>query len=226
MSFSALRHRIASKARRVTRLINYTIFGSKVSRDQWDAKEDAYDDYLVQTWAEIEKGSPDYIKRVAASIKHCRGKVLEIGCGAGNMTRWIAAQDGVTDVLGIDGFEPGIKKLNALELPNTSAVIGDIAELELSHDYRFDTLVMCEFLEHIYPDEECKLIAALKKYAAPNARYVISLPIGWLEDPHHVREFSKAKFKRHLSQNYGPADTINYDSGYSQVASGPLNWTA
>ncbi|MCF6229123.1 MAG: methyltransferase domain-containing protein [Planctomycetes bacterium] len=224
MSFSALRHRITSKARRVTRSISYTVFGNKISRDQWDAKEDAYDDYLVQTWDEIEKGSPDYIKRVAASIKHCTGKVLEIGCGAGNMTRWIAAQDGVAEVLGIDGFEPGIKRLNALELPNTTALVGDITKLEFPDEYKYDTLVMCEFLEHIYPDEESKLIAALKKHAAQGARYVISLPIGWLEDPHHVREFSKAKFKRHLSQNYGSADTMNYDSGYSQVASGPLSW--
>ncbi|MDC1142278.1 glycosyltransferase [Planctomycetota bacterium] len=207
---------------RVRGSIAYSVMGKKISRDQWDENETSYDDYLTLPWEELKAHSPDYATRVEDSIKHCTGNVLEIGCGAGNMTRWIAIQKAVTGVLGVDGFEAAITKLNALGLPNVKGVVQDITQLDLPADYRFDTLVMCEFLEHIYPDEEAKLIAGLCKYAAENARYVISVPIGWLEDPHHVREFSKAKFKRHLSKHYGLPDSFSYNSGYSQVVTGIL----
>ena len=53
-------------------------------------------------------------------------------------------------------------------------------------------------------------------------RFVISTPVGFLEDPDHVRGFSKTQFIEHVEGLYGPIETLDYRSGYSQLAVGRL----
>jgi len=89
---------------------------------------------------------------------------------------------------------------------------------------KFDTVLICEVIEHIYPDEERKMLNSLRPYIDSKTAFIVSTPIGWMPDPYHVRGFSKRNFKRHLKKYYGTPKEIDLYSGYSQVAFGWFNF--
>ncbi|MCC6572363.1 MAG: class I SAM-dependent methyltransferase [Planctomycetes bacterium] len=194
--------------------------GVRISRNQWDAAGLAhYREQMKWTWAETREKAPDYFKRLEASIAGVSGRVLEIGCGVGTMTRWIAASDKVTEVVAVDGFELALAELRAAKLPKVRPLHMQADNLRLPPGH-FDTVMLCEVIEHLYADEELRLISSIRPHLAPNARYVVSCPVGWMEDATHVRAFGKRCFRRHLERYYGPVQKVDFSSGYSQVATG------
>ena len=72
-------------------------------------------------------------------------------------------------------------------------------------------------------DKEMKMRESLSSLIHPTTKFVVSVPIGDLQDPYHTRSFSKKEFKKHLITLYGEPIEIDYSSGYSQVAWGFLN---
>lgn len=203
--------------------LRYCLFRQKIDRNQWKLQPESavrHREWMTLSWEETASGFPDYFARLSASIAHARGRVLELGCGMGNMTRWIAARDQVSEVVAVDGFEQAVAELRSRALPKVDARRMGMHELHFDAEERFDTVVACELLEHLYPDEEAALLAAIRPHLAQDADYVVSVPIGWLEDPHHVRAFSRARMSRHLARHFGPVDGRDESSGYSQVAWG------
>ncbi len=197
---------------------------SKIDRNQWSqGNEDSIETYhnmMRWTWDETRTNAPDYFARLEYSVDKARGRVLEIGAGIGTMTRWIAESDKVESILATDAFIAPIEELNRTDLAKTTAKCMKVEAMQLEPEDVFDTVMICEVLEHIYLDEENKLLKSLRNHLAPKAIYVVSTPIGFMPDPHHVRGFSKKKFHKHLENNYGPVQDVNYNSGYSQVAWG------
>ncbi|MCC7509249.1 MAG: class I SAM-dependent methyltransferase [Planctomycetes bacterium] len=203
--------------------LRYCLLRQKIDRNQWELQPESalrHRKWMTLSWEETASGHPDYFARLSASVAHVRGRVLELGCGMGNMTRWIAARDEVSEVVAVDGFEQALAELRQRALPKVDARCMGMHELHFEAGERFDTVVACELLEHLYPDEEAALLAAIRPHLAQGAGYVVSVPIGWLEDPHHVRAFSRAKLTRHLARHFGPAEGRDESSGYSQVAWG------
>ncbi len=174
------------------------------------------------SWEQTAAEYPEYFARLRASVGRTRGVVLELGCGSGNMTRWIAARDEVSRVVAVDAFAQAVSRLQSHNLPKVEVRRADMAKLQLDPAERFDTLVMCELLEHLYPDEERALRAAALPCMADDAGYVISVPNGWLEDPHHVRSFSASALERHAARHYGPVLGRDDSAGYSQVIWGRI----
>jgi 2-polyprenyl-3-methyl-5-hydroxy-6-metoxy-1,4-benzoquinol methylase len=220
-----MRNRIRAFSRPLAIRLRYSLFKTKIDRDQWSpqsaASIEAYRKQMTDSWEQIRENSPDYFARLSASVARTHGRVLEVGCGTGNMTRWIAARPQVSSVTAIDGSNAAIEMLQSYQLPKVDALAMPIDAISL-HDAKFDCLALCETLEHLYPDEERALIDAVLPLMAPSATYVISVPIGWLEDPHHVRAFSRSDFRKHVERRYGKPEGIDYASGYSQVAWGEL----
>lgn len=68
-------------------------------------------------------------ERVAA---HCCGSVLDVGCGRQILHSYLPAD---SDYIGVDIDEPGVIRASALALPFADAA--------------FDTVVLCEMLEHL-----------------------------------------------------------------------------
>ncbi|MBN1868239.1 methyltransferase domain-containing protein [Candidatus Sumerlaeota bacterium] len=201
------------------------LFGKKkIDRDQWgdgdNVSRETYRRYMRLSWDETRLDSPQYFERLQFCVQRARGRVLEIGCGIGNMTRWLAASRRVESILAVDAFEAAVEELKTYGLPKTTARTMNLEDLRFDPAERFDTVMLCEVLEHIYPSEEKKMLRALRPHVDGATLYVVSTPIGWLEDPHHVRAFSKEKFLRHLRRKYGDPDETDYDSGYSQCAVG------
>lgn len=205
-------------------MARYRLLGEKIDRNQWQAQGDEvnerYQRMMTLSWEQIAAEYPAFFARLSASVARTRGRVLELGCGTGNMTRWIAARPEVTGVVAVDGFEQAIAKLKSHALPEVEPRCQPIDALSFAPHERFDTLVACELLEHLYPDEERAMRAALRPHLAEGAGYVISVPVGWLEDPHHVRAFSPRKLLRHAERHYGPVLGRDDSAGYSQVVWG------
>jgi len=107
----------------------------------------------------------------------CKGRILEVGAGSGNITRFLLQSNDVTAT----DVEPGAVKLLAglfSGWDGFAAHVWDVskpAPTELSGQ-RFDTVVCLNVLEHVLEDQAalCNMRAAL----APGGRLVLLVPAG------------------------------------------------
>jgi len=192
----------------------------KIDRNQWLDISDTYRNLVTWSWEEIQREAPAYFNRLSYSVEHSRGKVLEIGAGIGNMTKWLVASDSVEMVYAVDGFSEAIEELKKLQLPRVSMHLFKVEDVSFPSDLKFDTFVMCEVLEHIYQDEEMSMLKNLKQNLSGETKYILSTPVGWMDEPFHVRSFDKEQFIRHVEKYYGPLIQVDYTAGYSQTAYG------
>lgn len=167
--------------------------------------------------------APQYFQRLDFVVKRCEGRVMEIGCGIGTMTRWICKSNKVKEIVAIDASLEAIEKLKTYSLPKVTPLQMRLENINFNDGMKFDTVVVCEVIEHIYPAEEKRMLNALQPYIDSKTAFIVSTPIGWMPDPHHTRGFSKNKFRRHLKRYYGDPVEIDYSSGYSQVVFGYFN---
>lgn len=93
--------------------------------------------------------------RYARVAGHCRGSVLDIGCGRQILKSYLAPE---TRYLGIDFEEPGALRGSALALPVKA--------------HTFDTVVLCEVLEHL----EAPGTALREAAEVARERLVITVP--------------------------------------------------
>lgn len=202
--------------------LSYRVTGRRISRAQWveSARRETYQEMMEWTWSETQNNAPQYFERLRFAVENASGRVLELGCGIGTMTKWLASSKRVAEIVAVDAFEQAIAQLKSYQIPKVIPVTASSQDFGLPYDMHFDTVIACELLEHLYWDEEKEFLRHLRRYIHSDTRFVISVPIGWLEDPIHVRAFSKRKFIRHLGRYYGKPICVDYSSGYSQVAWG------
>lgn len=196
----------------------------RIDRDQWsEPNPESMEIYrnMMRMDREALRGEwPEFFHRLEFAVSRSRGTVLEIGCGIGNMTRWLAESPEVERVLAVDGFPSAIEMLREYDLPKTEPLLQKVEAIRLEPGLRVDTVLCCELIEHLYADEEKAMLRAIRPHVSGETRYVVSTPIGFLPDPHHVRGFDKKPFRRHLERHYGPVEEIDYGSGYSQSGFG------
>ncbi|HEU4419682.1 MAG TPA: class I SAM-dependent methyltransferase [Planctomycetota bacterium] len=127
--------------------------------------------------------------RVIASL--CRGRVLELGCGAGHLSAEIARRG--LRVLGVDLSARKIERARA-RYPGIEFLEQDI--LEMPADAVHDTVVLAEVLEHVPAAVGDRMLALAWAMVAPGGRLVVSVPNEDLV-PHrnHVREFTVASLR-------------------------------
>lgn len=172
-------------------------------------------DYEKKVWgAEEVRLSPFYIQGLKLrytldALKGIKGKVLDIGCGGGNMAKAIKFYRPDLDVYGIDISKTAIKvaKKNVEDVNFISASCEKIP----FKDHTFDALVMYDVLEHMaYPDKtiiEMKRIlkkGGLIHVFSPldgqeNTLYSLIYKIGWQpknEHTGHLQVFSDESFTK------------------------------
>jgi 2-polyprenyl-3-methyl-5-hydroxy-6-metoxy-1,4-benzoquinol methylase len=157
-------------------------------------------------WQITPEGVDLYWHRVQWTAKHCRGRVLEIGAGMGNVTRWIAANPSVNRVVATDLQDRYVRTLQEFGFAGVTALATNVCEDSgsVSGLGPFDTVVLGEFIEHIGFDDEMDLLKALHPHLAPDAVWVITTPIGFMEDPDHTRGFGRLLFRVRSRLLYGP----------------------
>jgi len=132
-----------------------------------------------------------YWHRVNWISSQCQGRVLEIGCGMGNVTRWIAANPAVESIVALDVQGTYIATLKSFPWPKVTALCIDVSlEGQKIASYGpFETVVLAELIEHISLKQELTIVDAVRPYILGGARWVISTPIGFMSDPDHKRGF-------------------------------------
>jgi len=212
------------KLEKYRKTISPRVFGERINRNQWINKEgsswEIYKKMMLWSWGETKSKAPDYFKRLKFTVSKCKGRVLEIGCGIGTMTRWISKSEKVEEIIAIDAFSDAIEELKTYNMPKVKALHMQGENIHFNDTRKFDTVLLCELIEHMYPDEEKEMLKALKQYIHSETTYIVSTPIGFMSDPHHVRGFPKKQFIKHLRKYYGNPLEVDYSSGYSQIAFG------
>lgn len=125
--------------------------------------------------------------RLKPLIKYCKENiygernvsVLELGCGCGVIGFELAQMNISMEYLGIDSDEDVINdaefiqsKLNFGE--QTKFVCGDITEMKIKENKKFDILILSDFIEHIYNPEQ--VLINLKSSLNEGCLLIISVP--------------------------------------------------
>ncbi len=131
--------------------------------------------------------------RFSAIANLCRGKVLDIGCGTGDLADYY---DG--DYTGLDQSTVAIEMAKSTERTNANFFTADAFEYLENIDTRWNTIVMAEFLEHIKDWES--FVEILTAKIKSEARLVISVPNGdRIPDADHINIFTVPQLRKHFS---------------------------
>ena len=163
-------------------------------------QKEIYNEFYKKHGAGIHRDDIRFIE----TAKLCKGKVLDIACGTGDLADFYHRQ-----YVGFDISDVAIKMAqekqsseqeffikNALILDTEATPQFDTIDTEATP--QFDTIVMAEFLEHIKNDDV--VFQNIKKWALPNARIIISVPNGnRIPDINHLREFTTPKLRAKFS---------------------------
>ncbi|MBO8161963.1 MAG: glycosyltransferase [Thermosipho sp. (in: Bacteria)] len=121
----------------------------------------------------------------------CKGNVLEIGCGSGDLSIFTAL-NGAT-VFGIDSdpiaIEIARNKAAEYGLNNVFFDLGEEEKINLPDD-SFDTVVLAELLENV--NAPLAILTEARRLCKPGGRIIISVPNGYsIPDEEHIRIYNK-----------------------------------
>lgn len=134
----------------------------------------------------IRTGQQFRDKRMEITASLCRGRVMEIGCGCGHLSKRIHEKG--YQVLGLDMSRKKIEQARHM-YPGVTFVAANY----LSHasDDLFDTVILAEILEHVGETDGDALLAKAWKQVAPGGRLVVSVPNeNMVPHPNHIRCFN------------------------------------
>lgn len=125
-------------------------------------------------------------QRLHAIERLCRPEpvddVLELGCGTGHYTRWLAAR--VRTVTGVDFSDAAVEKARSLAMPdNMQYAVADIRSLGLFPDHRFDKIVAIDVLEHLSDTDLADTFTEVRRLLKTHGVFVFFTPCRthWLE---------------------------------------------
>ena len=145
-----------------------------MSAHTWDP-----DRYL--TYAD-ERGRPfvELVSRVGAEEPHL---VVDLGCGAGNLTRLLADRWPEARVVGVDSSRPMVERAGRVE--GICAELGDIREWATSAADQVDVLVTNAALQWV--PGHLELLPALVGRVSPGGWFALQVPGNFDEPSHTIR---------------------------------------
>lgn len=124
----------------------------------------------------------------------CKGRVLDIGCGTGDLADFYSGE-----YTGIDVSDVAIKMAKEKERERTDFRVQDATKEWERQIAIYDTIVMAEFLEHIENDEV--VFKNIRKVIKSDGRIIISVPNGdRVPDENHLRQFTIPELRKRFSQ--------------------------
>jgi len=131
--------------------------------------------------------------RFRETAKLCKGRVLDIGCGTGDLADYYKGE-----YLGIDISDVAIKLARESRRKDASFMVSDLLEPQEFLLKKYDTFVIAEVLEHI--DDDKVLMENIKHCAKDNATIIISVPNGdRVPDENHLRTFTVPELRKKFS---------------------------
>jgi len=136
----------------------------------------AYDAWHAGFEVDVEADAP-WHRLVRAHLPPLAGKrLIEIGCGRGGFSAWLARQ-GPAEVVAIDFSPAAVEKGAAFGreagLANLRFEVGDIQAIAHA-DASFDVAVSCETVEHV-PDP-ARAVRELARVLRPGGRLLLTTP--------------------------------------------------
>jgi 2-polyprenyl-3-methyl-5-hydroxy-6-metoxy-1,4-benzoquinol methylase len=152
----------------------------------------------------------EHIARYEFAAGLTRGRVLDLGCGAGYGTEIIldlADPDTVSEVVGIDISDESI--LYARDMYGYRKAHFDVADIRhpaLPERYGlFDTIICFETIEHLEEDEA--VVQNIARMLKPDGLLIISTPFGRGKGepcaaPFHVHQYKESEFIELLTPDF------------------------
>lgn len=141
----------------------------------------------VQKGSDVKEPPPAAVRRYRATADLCHGRVVELGCGRGHLTRMI--RDRRLEVVGLELNACKVTEARRL-WPDIPFLRADIRRVPLRNE-SFDTAIIAEVLEHVPEPIGDEMLAQAWALLRPSGRLIVSVPN---EDciPHsnHVRTFT------------------------------------
>ena len=166
-------------------------------------------------------GAAEYYEWTTKKMStHIHGEVVEIGCGSGGATPYIAKLPCVESLTAIDIDPVAIEKLRQKNIPNVIARQTDFYNLEANS---YDAIVCSNVIEHIEDDKEA--VEKMQEILKPGGRLALLVPAHqWLYsaydyDAGHYRRYSKASFQKIIESSDIQIDRIFYFN-----AIGAIGW--
>jgi len=149
-----------------------------------------YNDFFKKHGKEIHADPTRFI----AISKLCKGNVLDVGCGTGDLADFYKG-----NYTGIDVSDVAIEMAKASERKMVNFIVGDVTKSWVTPTNKADTVVMAEFLEHIKDDK--MVFKNIKKWAKKDARLIITVPNGdRVPDINHLRQFTIPQLRKRFSK--------------------------
>lgn len=143
-------------------------------------EKEKYNDFYKKHGAGVHSDAVRFME----IAKLCKGKVLDIACGTGDLADYYKGE-----YLGLDISDVAIDLARETRRKDAEFAIGNPLETLENCGEKFDTIVLAEFLEHI--ENDSIIFQNVKKLAKENARIIITVPNGdRVPDANHVREFT------------------------------------
>jgi 2-polyprenyl-3-methyl-5-hydroxy-6-metoxy-1,4-benzoquinol methylase len=134
-------------------------------------------------------------KRYRVVSNLCKGRVIEFGCGQGELTNEIHSRK--IDITGIDISRKKIDSARE-KFPDIPFYQHDATQPPFA-DSSFDTVLLPEILEHLTEDQGDRLLKSAWRILKPGGRLIVSVPNeACIPHPNHIRRFSRKSLKRML----------------------------
>jgi len=148
--------------------------------------------------------------RHASIANLCRGRVLDLGCGTGNLADYYFGP-----YTGYDISKIAIEKAKQVRRKDAEFAQVDILKHAKNLAQRYDTIVMAEVLEHF--DNDSNLFSNITSWAKSNTRLIFSCPLGdRVPDPSHVREITYPMLRKKL-KSWGHVKFYNWPGDKFQI---------
>ena len=109
---------------------------------------------------------------------HVSGRVLEVGCGVGTITRFLSMH--ADEVVGLDPVDRFVDRFNQafVHMTHVSARQGFLEDLPKpkAESRMFDTVVNCNVLEHI--EDDVGAVARMAQQLRPGGKLAVFVPAG------------------------------------------------
>ena len=105
--------------------------------------------------------------------KYARGSVLDVGCGTGYGTRYLARF--ATEIIGVDYDAKTINACNSHPTASAGFICANAASLDFPDNY-FDLITSFEVIEHLNDREIRAFLSQSRRCLKPDGRLVLSTP--------------------------------------------------
>ncbi|MDX1652544.1 MAG: class I SAM-dependent methyltransferase [Brumimicrobium sp.] len=165
----------------------------------------------------------DRQKKVGVSVRHRiiysslkniglkkDSKVLEVGCGIGQVSSLIIPSISSGQYVGTDISPKSIETARRTNLnKNTQFLVSDMSDFQ--HELKFDFIVFPDVLEHIPVEEHANLFKNIEKCSHPGTRVLINIPepnaLNWMRKnkPEALQVIDQSLSMQDLLNNVYPA---------------------